>query len=61
MALVIFALSITAYEILTIKMCMTLTLTFRMGQCQMLIHQLKASQQLPVLAVAIFASSVTVY
>ena len=34
MAIVIFALSVTVYEIFTVKLCMTSTLTFKMGKVQ---------------------------
>ena len=53
-----FTLSITACEIFTVEMFMTLT--FRMGQSQMYICHLKRHMRLPVLAIAIFALSVIV-
>ena len=42
MATVIFSLSVIIYEIFTIKICLALTLTFRMGKGQVEICQSKA-------------------
>ena len=39
------ALFVNIYEIFTVKICMTLSLTFRMDQGEMKIYQLKASRR----------------
>ena len=49
MAIVVFDLSVTILEIFAVESFMTLTLTFRTGQCQMLIWQSKGHMRLPVL------------
>ena len=43
MAMVIFTLSVTISKIFIVDVCMTLTLTFRMGQDQMQLCQSKAT------------------
>ena len=51
----ILPLSVTICEIFAVKTCMTLILTFRMGQCQMC--QWKCHKQLCLLVTATFALS----
>ena len=42
------ALYVNIYEIFTVQMCMTLTLTFRMGQGQMYVFQRKGPLRRPM-------------
>ena len=50
LAMVMFVSSLTVCEIFTVKMCKTLTLTFRLGQGQIKSARLKAGCDLYLLA-----------
>ena len=58
LAIPMFSLSVTVCEILTVEMCMTLTLIFRSSQGQ--IFQSKDHVLLSLLAIAIFVLSVKI-
>ena len=60
LAIAMFALSATTCQKFAIEMCMTLTLTFRIGQCQIKCANGKPYETLHLLAIAMFALSVTV-
>ena len=65
MAIVMFVLSFTACTIFTVKVCMILTLTFRMNQDKkynnfFFLDQRKGSMRLYLLAITIFALFVNV-
>ena len=61
MALLMFALSVSVYEIFGIELCTTLILTFKKGQGQMKLYQSKTNRRLLVVAIVMFFLPVTVY
>ena len=64
LTILLFAPSVSVYEILAVNNCMNLTLTLSMNQVQMYIHQSNVNKGLPIgwqLSIVIFAISVTVY
>ena len=55
-----FALSVPVCEIFTVEMCMTMSLTFRMGHGRKCVCQAKGYMRLSTLAIAFFTLSLTV-
>ena len=61
MVKVIFSISAKVYKTFTVEICMTLTLTSRIGQDQTPINQSKVKSTSYVLSIVMFALPITVY